>query len=74
MGRRKVNFESVVARFPEGTLRWIDGVLREGESRAQFLREAVERELERRERGEDSQGPMGPVGDGTGSRGPKSRS
>jgi hypothetical protein len=37
------------ARFPEGTFRRIAGVLKETEDRTDFVREAVERELERRE-------------------------
>lgn len=38
-----------MARFPEGTLGRVKSVLREGESQADFMREAVELELRRRE-------------------------
>ena len=37
------------ARFPAGTLDRIEAVLRERETRADFLRSAIERELTRRE-------------------------
>jgi hypothetical protein len=36
------------ARFPEGTFKQIETVLNEDESRTDFVREAVERELKRR--------------------------
>jgi hypothetical protein len=38
------------ARFPEGTFARISGVLHEREDRTGFVREAVDRELKRRER------------------------
>jgi hypothetical protein len=38
------------ARFPEGTFERIAAVLRDREDRTDFVREAVERELTRRER------------------------
>jgi metal-responsive CopG/Arc/MetJ family transcriptional regulator len=38
------------ARFPEGTLKRIDGVLEDGENRSDLVREAVEKELKRREK------------------------
>lgn len=47
--------DQTLARFPKGTLGRIKSVLRPGESQADFVREAVELELRRRE------GP--PVGD-----------
>jgi hypothetical protein len=50
MGRKQVNHEQMPARFPEGTLARIDAALEDGEKRADLLREAVERELKRRER------------------------
>ena len=50
VGRRKVNFEQTPLRLPEGTLGKVDGLLGEGEKRADFLRAAVEAEVERRER------------------------
>ena len=50
MGRKKLWAEDMQARFPEGTFDRIEAVLEEGEDRTQFVREAVERELKRRER------------------------
>jgi hypothetical protein len=38
------------ARFPEGTFDRIQAVLKDDEDRTDFVREAVERELRRRER------------------------
>lgn len=38
-----------MARFPEGTLRRIKAVLRAGENQSDFMREAVQLELRRRE-------------------------
>lgn len=49
VGRKQINHEQTPARFPEGTLARIDAVLTEKEKRSDFIREAVERELERRE-------------------------
>lgn len=49
-GRPQINHEQTPARFPEGTLARIDAALFEDEGRADFIREAVERELKRRER------------------------
>lgn len=49
VGRPKKNEEQTPARFPSGYLARIDAVLREKEYRSDFIREAVERELERRE-------------------------
>lgn len=49
VGRKQINHEQMPARFPEGTLARIDAVLAEKEKRSDFVREAVERELERRE-------------------------
>lgn len=50
MGRIQINEEQVAARFPKGTKERIEAVLAEGEPAAAFIREAVERELKRRER------------------------
>jgi hypothetical protein len=50
MGRKQINAEAMPGRFPEGTLDRIDAVREPKESRGAFLREAVERELKRRER------------------------
>lgn len=49
MGRKRLWREDMQARFPEGTFRRIAGVLKKTEDRTDFVREAVERELERRE-------------------------
>ena len=49
MGRPRINEEETMARFPRGTLARVDAALRKKEKRAEFLREAVERELRRRE-------------------------
>lgn len=50
VGRIKINDEQTPARFPLGTLQRIDAVLAEKEKRSDFIREAVENELKRRER------------------------
>jgi hypothetical protein len=50
VGRPKINHEQTPARFPLGTLARVDAALAKGEARSDFIREAVERELERRER------------------------
>lgn len=50
MGRKQINSEQTPGRFPEGTLEAIDAVLEEGETRAEFLRVAVQMELQRREK------------------------
>ena len=50
MGRKQVNFEQIPARLPAGTMDRIDAALDDGEKRADLIREAVERELKRRER------------------------
>lgn len=50
MGRRQINHEQMPARLPKGTVARMDAVLDKGEKRADLLREAVERELKRRER------------------------
>jgi hypothetical protein len=49
MGRKRLWREDMQARFPEGTFRRIAGALKKTEDRTDFVREAVERELERRE-------------------------
>ena len=54
MGRRKINHESMMARFPAGTLARIGKALRNGENKADFVRNAVIEELSRREaKGDD---------------------
>ena len=50
MARRQINFETVVARLPAGRIARIERVLDEAETQAMFLREAIDRELQRRER------------------------
>jgi hypothetical protein len=52
VGRNRINDpdEKLTARFREGTLARIKAALREKEPKAEFLRLAVERELERREK------------------------
>ena len=50
MPRIRINGEQMPARFPAGTLRRMGRVLKPKESRAAFIRHAVEAELRRRER------------------------
>lgn len=50
VGRKKRWSEDMQARFPEGTFERIQAVLEEDEDRTDFVRDAVERELKRRER------------------------
>jgi hypothetical protein len=54
VGRKRINEEQMPARFPAGTLARIDTVLVKGEKRADLLREAVEREISRREKATDA--------------------
>jgi len=51
VGRKRINHEQLPARFPAGTLARIDAVLdpETNEKRSDMVREAVERELKRRE-------------------------
>lgn len=49
VGRPKINEEGAPGRFPAGTLARIRAVLADGERQSDFIRKAVERELERRE-------------------------
>ena len=53
VGRKKRWAEDMQARFPEGTFARIEAVLEDSEDRTDFVREAVERELKRRERLKD---------------------
>jgi hypothetical protein len=48
VGRKRINDESMLGRFPKGTLLRIDSLLDEKEKRADFIRSAVEFEIERR--------------------------
>lgn len=50
MGRPPLWAENMQARFRAGTFGRIAKVLRDDEDRTDFVREAVERELERREK------------------------
>ena len=50
MGRKQVNADTTIIRLPEGFLERVDASLEDKEPRAAFFREAVERELKRRER------------------------
>ena len=50
MSRPKKYVEEMLARFVEGTFGRIAAVLREDEDRADLVREAVEKEIERRRR------------------------
>ena len=50
MPRVKKYFERMLTWLPEGTTARIDAVLVSTEDRADFVREAIERELKRRER------------------------
>jgi hypothetical protein len=50
MGRIQINEEQIPGRFPAGTKARIEAVLEDKEPVAAFIREAVERELKRRER------------------------
>jgi T5orf172 domain len=50
VGRPRLWAEDMQARFAEGTFARIDAVKGEKEDRTDFIREAVERELKRRER------------------------
>jgi hypothetical protein len=53
VGRPKINDEQTPARLIAGTLARIDALLAEGEKRADFIREAIEREIKRRSRQKD---------------------
>ena len=50
MGRKKQWAEDMQARFPEGTFARIADLLEEGEDRTDFVRAAVEREIQARAR------------------------
>lgn len=50
MGRSRINDEQTPARFPLGTLARIEALLQPKEKRSDFIREAVEREIKRRDR------------------------
>ena len=50
VGRPRINSEKTMARFRAGTLARIKAVLGDDEKQSDFIRKAVEREIERRER------------------------
>lgn len=50
VGRPRINGEQTMARFRDGTLDRIKAVLTDREKQSDFIREAVEAELERREK------------------------
>jgi len=50
VGRKRINGEQTPARFADGTLARIDAVLADKEKRSDFIRDAVESELKRREK------------------------
>lgn len=50
VGRKKRWAEDMQARFAEGTFARINAVLTDGEDRTDFVRDAVDRELRRREK------------------------
>ena len=56
MGRAKRYSEDMQARFPEGTFGRIAAVLRNDEDRTDFVRAAVEREIEVRQAGARARG------------------
>jgi metal-responsive CopG/Arc/MetJ family transcriptional regulator len=49
MGRKKLWSENVNLTLPEGAKARMDAALEEGEDRLELIREAIERELKRRE-------------------------
>jgi hypothetical protein len=50
VGRKKRWSEDMQARFPEGTFARIESVMQANEDRTDFVRDAVEREIRRREK------------------------
>jgi Arc/MetJ-type ribon-helix-helix transcriptional regulator len=50
MGRKRINGDETMARFPENTFDRIDAVLDDGETRTDLIRKAVETLLRKRER------------------------
>jgi hypothetical protein len=50
MGRKKLWDERILLPLKSETLERLDGLLAEGEARLDLIREAIERELKRRER------------------------
>lgn len=58
MGRPPMNVKPMVVRLPDGVAERIDAIAGD-KRRAEFIREAVERELKRRERRAGSGKPRG---------------
>lgn len=56
MGRKKKWSQDMQARFPEWTFERINAVLTSGEDRTDFVRVAVEAELQKRERQANERG------------------
>lgn len=56
VGRKKQIETRVLATLHEGVLERIAAVLRDGENRTEFFREAIESELRRRERAKRREG------------------
>lgn len=50
VGRKKLWRENVNLTLPEGAKARMDALLKDGEDRLDLIREAIERELKRRER------------------------
>jgi hypothetical protein len=50
MGRKKLWHENINLTLPEGAKARMDAVLREGEDRLDLIREAIDKEVKRRER------------------------
>ncbi|WP_416358243.1 hypothetical protein ACLNGM_10165 [Aureimonas phyllosphaerae] len=50
MGRPKLWHETMLLKMPQGAKGRIDAVLRDGEDRSDFLREALEKEVTLREK------------------------
>jgi hypothetical protein len=57
VGRKRINSEAAMARYPAGTLARIEAVLRPGEKLADFLREITEAEIKRRGKKRDRPKP-----------------
>lgn len=57
VGRPKINEEQTPARLPAGTLARIDAALQDREKRSDFIRKAIEAELDRRESAQGSPPP-----------------
>jgi hypothetical protein len=49
MGRKRINEQAMTARFSAGTFERMDAVLAEREVRSDLIREAIDREVRRRE-------------------------